>query len=234
QVKGSLTGAILKNVLIAGPHEKRPRFDPEAAAKVALEATRQTTKAPALKVKSPWEIDGRRWHTLDRVTRTGKPARWDGRLLERIVDRIDSLCGFPEPDWSHRAVVRIGGFEPDSAPFFEALTGQEWVVTLRFRVPRNTFRQAELGRQLALLPFHETSPPVHSDAERVVVENVRGIGQEVVITAHSADELDTDEFDAFLLSAVAAAQNLVDPNLTAFGDSWQEKLKDLKPRRKSS
>ncbi len=33
KAKDSLTGAILKGVLAAGPFEERPRFDPKAAAK---------------------------------------------------------------------------------------------------------------------------------------------------------------------------------------------------------
>ncbi len=36
----------------------------------------------------PWEIDGRRWHTVDRVGRNGKPCRWDGRILAEVIDRI--------------------------------------------------------------------------------------------------------------------------------------------------
>ena len=42
-------------------------------------------------VKAPWEIDGRKWHTRDRTARNGRPVRWDGRILERTVDRIDEL-----------------------------------------------------------------------------------------------------------------------------------------------
>ena len=38
--------------------------------------------------KMPWEIDGRKWHTRDRVTRHGQPSRWDGRIVAEVVDRI--------------------------------------------------------------------------------------------------------------------------------------------------
>ena len=41
--------------------------------------------------KAPWEIDGRQWHTRDRIARNGRPARWDGRILERIVDQVEAL-----------------------------------------------------------------------------------------------------------------------------------------------
>ena len=39
-------------------------------------------------VQMPWQSDGRRWHTVDRVGRTGNPCRWDGRILAEVVDRI--------------------------------------------------------------------------------------------------------------------------------------------------
>ena len=39
----------------------------------------------------PWEIDGRRWHTLDRVGRNGNPCRWDGRILAEVIDRIQAV-----------------------------------------------------------------------------------------------------------------------------------------------
>ena len=34
--------------------------------------------------RMPWEIDGRHWHTVDRVGRTGNPCRWDGRILADV------------------------------------------------------------------------------------------------------------------------------------------------------
>ena len=43
-------------------------------------------------VKAPWETDGRKWHTRDRTASNGRPARWDGRILEQIVDRIEELA----------------------------------------------------------------------------------------------------------------------------------------------
>ena len=74
EASGSLTGAILKGVLAAGPHAERPRFDPKAAAKKIIAEVRAASDAElALAAKSPWEVDGRRWHTRDRVGRSGRP-----------------------------------------------------------------------------------------------------------------------------------------------------------------
>ena len=146
EAKGSHTGAILKAVLAAGPHAERPRFDPKAAAR---QGPGRGRRRPALEeltdaVKPPWEVDGRRWHTRDRVARNGRPARWDGRILERVVDRIHEL-GDVRPDRLVAARQR-----PDRRPragrprLLPRDDRREWVVTLRFFVPRNTFKPEAL------------------------------------------------------------------------------------------
>ena len=212
--KRSLTGAILKGILAAGPLEERPRYDPKAAAralidevkKAATEAIRGAGNAAA---KTPWELDGRAWHCRDRVARNGRPVRWDGRILERVVDRLHELGGdlFAPTDWAERSVVHINGKANGGMPFFAAMTGHEWILTLRFRCGRNVFNKEALATQLGLRRFAETSPPVLSDSPRVDIK-IRQHGiQEVVITA-CHDDLDTPVFDAFLARAVAAFRKL--------------------------
>ncbi len=204
QAKGSLTGAILKGVLAAGPPAERPRFDPKAAAKKAIAETRAAREQLAPDAKTPWELDGRRWHTVDRVSRAGKPVRWDGRILEKTIDRVEQIGGFPAVDWTQRAVVKVAGPGRDDPPFLQALTGHEWIVTLRFTVKRNAFKPETLAAHLHLAPFHEGARPVLSDADRIAFGEPRGAFQEVILTAHAFDELDTDAFDAFLVKAAVS------------------------------
>ena len=212
EVKRSLTGAILKGILAAGPHADRPRFDPKAAAGKALADAKKSVAAvddaggpPRLDALSPWEIDGRRWHTRDRVSRNGKPVRWDGPMLERVVDRVvtSDPLGFAPADWSHRSLVKVYGNGKGSPVFFTAMTGGEWVVTLKFRVPRGSFKLAAVEAVLKLAPFHEARPPVLCDSPRVSLASFPGGWQEVVINA-CADDLDTPGFHGFLARAVAA------------------------------
>ncbi len=208
-VARSLTGAILKKLLRDGPRAERPRFDPRAAARAAIA---EVKKALAFEkdrgaddsVKPPWELDGRRWHSRPHPARNGRETRWDGRALGRVVDRIHKLGRFAPTDWSQRSIVKISGEEKESPVFFTATTGHEWIVTLRFNVPRNTFRQDELFRQLKLRPFHESATPVLSDSPRVAIPAARGPFQEVAITVHTADDVETPDFGAFLVRAVAA------------------------------
>jgi excinuclease ABC subunit A len=209
--KSSLTGAVLKKVLAAGPRAERPRFDPKAAARQSLAGggpRRAVLEELEGSIKPPWEIDGQRWHTRDRVGRNGQPARWDGRILERVVDRIHELGSFAATDWTQRASVRISGPNADAAVFFQAMTGSEWIVTLRFFVTRNTFRAEVLKNQLRLTPFHEGPIPVLSDTDRVTISPGKGGTQEVAITGHSASDFETQAFDAFLVQAVASYQRL--------------------------
>ena len=92
----SHTAKFLQGLLATGPFAERPEFDPKAAARKALEAAKssndkvqpRTVEKEARKGKhqaepaaessasaqAPWEIDGRKWHTRDRVARNGRPA----------------------------------------------------------------------------------------------------------------------------------------------------------------
>jgi excinuclease ABC subunit A len=124
------------------------------------------------------------------------------------VDRTQELSngGFAPTDWSQRGVVRIEGADKENPirfPFFHATTSGEWVVVLRFFVPRGTFNAKALGSQLKLVPFYESPTPVLSDAPRLKVTDVPG-SQEIAITAYSAVDFETPAFDAFLTRAVAA------------------------------
>ena len=89
-------------------------------------------------------------------------------ILDRIVDRIEQIGGFPAA-----RLVPPGRREGPrrrrrGPPFFQAQTGHEWVVTLRFTVRRNAFKKPEtLAGSSAWPPSTRASPPVLSDAERI-------------------------------------------------------------------
>ena len=88
-------------------------------------------------------------------------------------------------------------------PFFHATTTSEWVVTLRFFVPKNTFRAGAVEKLLALVPFHQVEPPVLSDLPRLRINDL-GPFQEITIVGHGLADFETDGFDVFLQKAVAA------------------------------
>ena len=86
----SHTAAALAPVLEAGPHVERPRYDPlrgrsrPRPGDVSLEAVGKDAAMP-------WETDGRRWHTVERVTSDGKPCRWEGDILDWLDEQIHEL-----------------------------------------------------------------------------------------------------------------------------------------------
>ena len=70
------TGLILAGTITAGPFAERPRYD----AKHALAARMGDMELADVgkDQKLPWELDGVKWHTQDRITTSGKSCTWDG------------------------------------------------------------------------------------------------------------------------------------------------------------
>ncbi len=197
----SHTGEILKSVLESGTRSEREVFD-------ATEAARHRTGDVKLQqvgrgAKMPWQHDGRRWHTVDRVGHNGHACRWQGGALEKVVDFLEANDEFGPTDWNNRSVVEVSGNDKKHGWFLHALTGDEWLLTLKFRVRRNQFRQDELQQQLQLRRLDDVDElPVYGRSERVRVKNLKGPWQEVAITVHWLREIDTPEFQQFLEQAV--------------------------------
>jgi excinuclease ABC subunit A len=134
------------------------------------------------------------------------------------VDRVEAVGtqagddGFAATDWSQRDFVKINGSgkSTTSFPFLHAMTSSEWVVTLRFFVPKHTVRPKILERQLGLTPFHESHTPILCDQPRLKVEDL-GPFQEIIIVCHAVSDLQTEGFDAFLKKAAAAYLNTAKP-----------------------
>ncbi len=200
----SHTAAILADVLAAGPHSERTIYKPQSQAmsKDALDLEDVGKDA-----QMPWQRNGRRWHTLERISRTGRPARWEGAALEWVVDQLSELGEFSETDWNDRSIVEVAAKTKSLGWFLHASTGEEWLLWLTFRVGRNTFKVGELQRRLGLLPAAATPGLETSDnSERVRVKNQKGPWQSVEIGVHSLKEIDTPAFREFLPKAVQAFQ----------------------------
>ena len=87
----------------------------------------------------PWQSDGRRWHIVDRVGHKGQPPPLGRGALERVVDAIEAREGFRPTGWNDRSVVEITGQKWTGGWFFHALTGDEWLLAFKIRVPKKTF-----------------------------------------------------------------------------------------------
>lgn len=199
----SYTGEALKPVLAAGPHEQRKVHD-FAAAEQPQAGDLDITDV-GRDAKMPWEVDGRRWHTHDRVDRKGQPVKWDGRILERVVDRIHELGNFSPTNWNNRSVVEIAAEKKSDGWFFHAITAETWLLKMKFRTARNTFKREQLQAALPLKTLNEIHEiQAYSNEPRVKLKNLRGPWQEVQIHAYTLAEIDTPAFWDFLEQAVKA------------------------------
>jgi excinuclease ABC subunit A len=197
----SYTGEMLAAVMSAAPVEVRPVYDRAAAEQpreedLAIEDVGQS-------VRMPWEVDGRRWHTVDRVGRGGEPCEWDGQILAQVVDRIHELGEFSPTNWNHRSIVEICAARKSAGWFFHAITGERWLVKLKFRVAKRTFQREELVHQLELKPLNDMPElPIYGSEPRVKCKNLRGPWQEVELHVHRFEEIDRQAFWSFLERAV--------------------------------
>ncbi len=197
----SYTAEYLEPVLVAGPYERRPLYDPAAQHQaqpgdIDLENLGQ-------QVRMPWQVDGRRWHCQDRVARNGRPCRWDGRILAELVDRIEKTGLFAPTNWNSRSLVEICGRRKTDGWFFHALTGEEWLLKMKFRTAQRTFQRTQLLAQLDLKPLNEMpNLPIYGTEPRVRCKNFSGPWQEVELQVHSYQEIDRPEFWQFLDRAI--------------------------------
>ncbi|HTN74772.1 MAG TPA: excinuclease ABC subunit UvrA, partial [Pirellulaceae bacterium] len=199
----SHTGEALAPVLEMGPYQPR----------VTAAAIVQPEEAPVEELEiedvgrdamMPWEANGRRWHTHDRVDRKSQPVKWDGRILERIVDFVQDRGSFAETNWNARSVVEITGQKKSDGWFFHAITGETWLVKLKFRVSKGTFRREQLQDKIKLKTLNQLDElPIYSNEPRLKVKTIRGPWQEVQINVHTLEEIDTPEFWDFLNDAIA-------------------------------
>jgi excinuclease ABC subunit A len=202
----SHTGAALAPILKAGPHVERSRYDPNVVEKprpndVELEAV-------GADAAMPWQTDGRRWHTVERVSTEGKPCRWEGHVLDWIDERVHELGEFSDTDWNQRSVVEIAAPVRTQGWFLHAMTGQEWLLRLVFRVEKNRFKDADLVRRLGIRPLNDTPGlEVYGSEERVWVTAHKGPWQSVTVLVHRLSEIDTPAFRAFLGEAVGSFHN---------------------------
>ena len=199
----SHTGEVLDDILAAGPHKKRRLFDFQAE-EADREDDREITQV-GRDTKMPWQVDGRHWHTDKRVGRNGNPCRWDGRALGDVIDRIQQRAElFSETDWSNRTIVEIRAAKKSEGWFFHAITGEEWLLKMKFRTAKNTFKRDVLVERLNLKPLNDMADlPLYGTKPRVRCKNLRGPWQEVELRVHGYAEIDHDEFWTFIDEAVA-------------------------------
>ena len=64
--------------------------------------------------------------------------------LDNLAKQIEKLGEFSEPNWNSRTIIEVAAKSKSQGWFLHAMTGQEWVLRLVFRVAKNSFKQADL------------------------------------------------------------------------------------------
>lgn len=213
----SYTGRALVPELESGTYVKREKFD-RVELPVPLPTEMEIERsidfgAIGLDAKAPWESDGVKWHTQQRVARNGNACRWDGAILTHIVDYIDSKELLGIPDWGDRATVSVAAPKKPMFWFFRAITNEEWLLKLKVQVPRGVFTQEELDKQLDLKPLNDMPElPLYGAHSRVKIETAHDPRfQEIEMKVHYLREIDRPEFWAFIDKAINAfADELLD------------------------
>lgn len=197
----SYTGEALAPVLAVGPYGKRKEFDQESAFD---DSTQGMLIDIAKDAKVPWDVDGQQWHLVDRVDRNGEPVKWEGEVLKRVIDHLESTGEFGETNWNNRSVVEIPAKKAVIGWFFHAITAETWTLKMKFRVRRNTFRRDELVKMIPLKTLNQLDEvPVYSNEPRLKCKNLAGPWQEVELRIHKMEEIDKPGFWNFLDQAVA-------------------------------
>ncbi len=197
----SYTGELLKPILESDPRGEIETFSAEEAAKKRKGDLdlRQVGKDAA----APWQVDGRKWHTVDRLSHSGRAVRWEGDALAVVIDALAECEDLSAPNWNHRSIVEVMSAEKSGGWFLHAQTGDEWLLTLKFRVKKGTFDEDALSRKLNLPSLDELDElPVYGRGARVKVKNLKGPYQEVTINVHWRREVETPEFADFLQTAI--------------------------------
>lgn len=108
-------------------------------------------------------------------------------------------------NWEERSVVEVIGPDVSRGWFLHAMTGDEWLLTLKFRVPENTFQQKSLASALDLKSVDDIREiEAYGRADRVRVKEAGSSWQEVTITVHWLREIDSPAFWDFLDGAKRA------------------------------
>ena len=212
----SWTGEALAPVLASGKYKKRKEFDDSTDRwkKDDLEVWEVGQD-----IKMPWETDGRQWHIHDRVGRNGEAVNWEGKILEKVVDKIQEHEGFSGTSWSERTVVEISGLKKSLGWFFQGITGEVWMLKLKFRVRPKTFDSTKLKEQLPLATPNEMDDvPVYGNQPRVRLISHRNQWQEVEIRANSWREINIAGFWDFLDTAIESFLEKTNPVETKIED----------------
>ena len=198
----SWTGELLAPVLAESSRGTIETFD--AVAVAARQKGDVSIEQLGKSAKLPWEVDGQKWHTQDRIAHTGQACRWDGQALQFVIELLESHEELAPTNWNDRATVEVRA-DKGLGWFLHARTGGEWLLSLCFRVKKSEFTTEGVDAALGLIPLDDMEEvPVYGREPRVKARDLKTAWQEVTLKVWQKSEIDTPAFRKFLSQAIAS------------------------------
>jgi len=192
----SVTAPYLKEALARGPFQERRRH---------IEDRRGTGPAAVVvdagQAKPPWEVDGEKWHTQDRVSEQGESPAWHDDTLIEFARQAARLPGAAEPDWSNRTRVEFGAQGREDW-FARVRTDRKWYLELIFHTEKGAFDEEDLAEALTLPPWDEIEGlPFYGKGSRVRILTHAQHHDRITIQAHFKKDVTSAGFKDFLMAA---------------------------------
>jgi excinuclease ABC subunit A len=233
----SHTGRSLKPILESGPRANR-----NAQTAKLPDEPRARANAPVdlgQGVPMPWERNGKMWHTETHVDHEGKPCAWDARVLEWLVDAIESVGEFAPTDWAHRSLVEIKAAGAERW-FCHFRTGDTELLNLAVRVPRGSLVERDVLARVRIPTLDERADlPIYGQWNRIRKRNSAEGWEEWNFYLRDFSDFSRKEFRWFLKTAADAylgrAEEQVSDPLTARpwlsnGRAWHLSQKSINHR----
>ncbi len=223
----SHTGAALKPVLAAGPLVEREVFDAnsQAAAERELDGPVALDAESAAETQMPWQVDGRRWHTVRHLDRSGKPVAWDPDVLKWLVETIEKSGAFAPTDWNDRARVEIRALGTQSSMWFAHFrTGGRELLDISLRTPARQFDNKAMVRSLNVKSLDErTDLPIYGRESRVQLRACGRNFDDTRICLRDFKDVDKQAFRDVLKSTAAAYLEMIAEHKTdpVKGQPWK-------------
>jgi excinuclease ABC subunit A len=194
------TAPYLREALDGSPREERVTAPPVGAPRRAA-----TAADPATTAQTPWELDGEKWHTRERVNEQGESPAWHDEALMRFAALWRSLPRAPEPDWSDRNTVTLK-FPGTTHPFGVVDTSRRWSLDIKLNVPKGLFDEDDLEEELDLAPWDQVEGlRYHGRGRRVRLYTGARDHDRIHIQAHFERDVTSEGFERFLKRAWEAA-----------------------------
>ena len=217
----SYTGELLIPFIEKGNREEAETLDLKAITKKREDD--RDFRDIAKEQKSPWQVDGRKWHTQDRLSYNSKPVHWEGSALDFVVDLLSEYEEMAEPNWNHQTVVEVKSHDKQGTWFLHAHTGHEWLLKFYFRVKKGQYTTEQLVKKFPWDTLNDIEEiKAYSNEPRVQVPSRKGPWQEILFAVYKKEEIDTPEFRKFLAEMV---QSYLEENARQLEGSEKERVK---------